>query len=211
MSDAKITQGTREVTFFDVDPASHIGNCLLNVGWYERPNLDFIRSLNVQGNYVDAGSFIGTHALFFALFCPAKRVYAFEPKTVYYQHLLQNIRGNWVKNCLAYNYALVEAPGVQMNPDEGETFLTATLDEFHLQDVRVMKIDVENMELRVLKGARRTLKTVEHLFAEVWTDEVYARRGEPSPMAEICALLELYGLKFQRKLEWEDLCYWTKG
>jgi hypothetical protein len=73
-----------------------------------------------------------------------------------------------------------------------------------------MNIDLQNMELRVLKGAVKTLKTVEHLFLEVWTDEVYAKRGEPSPMADICAFLEPYGLKFQRKLEWEDLVWFSK-
>ena len=208
--DAHVKVEDREIVFLDVDPASHIGNCLLNVRLYEEPNLQFIKSLNVQGNYADVGAHIGTHSLYFAMFCPAMRVYAFEPKKIYYQHLLANIKANHVKNCLPFNYGLVAAKGDKMNPDEGETFQTATLDEFHLENVRVLKIDVENMELAVLKGAVNTLKTVQHLFLEVWTDEVYAQRGETSPMADICAFLEPYGFKFQRKLEWEDLCYWSK-
>jgi hypothetical protein len=208
--DAKIIYEGREVTFFDVDEKSHIGNCLLNVCWYELKNLEVIRSLDVQGNYVDAGAHIGTHALFFSLFCPAKRVYAFESKHEYYLKLLKNINGNHVKNCLPFNYALVGERGEQMNPDEGETFKTETLDHFNLENVKLLKIDVENMELRVLKGAVRTLKTVEHLFLEVWTDEVYAKRGETSPMAEIVSFLQPYGIRPVRELEWENLWHFKR-
>jgi hypothetical protein len=208
--DAIVKCEGREITFLDVDPASHIGNCLLNVRLYEEPNLQFIKSLNVHGNYCDAGAHIGTHALYFAMFCPALRVYAFEPKKIYYDHLLANIKANCVKNCLPFNYALVEQRGVQMNPDEGETFQTETLDHFNLQDVKVLKIDVENMELRVLKGATKTLETVQHLFLEVWTDEVYAKRGENSPMADIVSFLQPYGIKPVREMEWENLWYFKR-
>lgn len=208
--DATIEYEGRKVTFYGVDEKSHIGNCLLNVCWYELPNLIEIQKLNIRGNYVDAGSHYGTHALFFALFCPALRVYAFEPKRAWYELLLENIRRNHVTNCLPFNFALVEAHGATIPPDEGEEFATATLDSFRIPDVKVMKIDVENMELRVLKGATKTLKTVEHLFLEVWTDEVYARRGEASPMADICSFLEPYGLKFQKKLPWEDLVWFSR-
>ena len=40
------------------------------------------------------------------------------------------------------------------------------LDRFNL-DIKLMKIDVEGMELNVLRGAEKTLEGVEHLFVEI--------------------------------------------
>ncbi len=200
----------RDVTFYDVDEKSHIGNCLLNVCWYELPNLEFIRSLQVGGNYVDVGAHIGTHALYFSLNCPCRHVYAFEPHRDSHRKLFRNLIENKVVNCTPFFFALVEAPDASLPVNEGEVWNRATLDSFQLEDVRLLKIDVESSELRVLQGAKETLKQVEHVFLEVWTDEVYARRGEKSPMIDICAFLEPYGLKYQKALPWEDLHWWTR-
>jgi hypothetical protein len=201
----------REVTFYGLDEMSHIGNCLINVCWYEEKNLRVIRELQVGGNYVDVGAHIGTHALYFSFFCPSVKVYAFEPKGEYYAQLVKNVQLNQAyEKCKTIQCALVEAQGVQLPVDEGEVWKTATLDSFHLPDVRLLKIDVESSELRVLQGARETLKTVEHLFLEVWTDEVYAERGEESPMAEIIHFLQPYGIRLIRELEWENLWHFQK-
>src|SRR5690242_14897511 len=154
----------REITFFDVDPASHIGNCLLNVRLYEEPNLEFIKSLNVSGNYVDAGAHIGTHSIYFSLFCPSRMVYAFEPKRAYYEKLKRNLAENGIKNVLPFAVALVEEDDAVLPIDEGEVWLRRSLDSFQFHDVKVLKIDTESTELRVLQGAKETLHQVEHLF-----------------------------------------------
>ncbi len=209
---ATIHYGGRDVTFYDVDEATHIGNCLFNVCWYELPNLEIIRKLHLGGNYVDAGAHIGTHTLFFSLFCPSKNVYAFEPHPPYFKNLIKNAEANNAKNVTSFNCALVEKDNdfVPLPENEGWKYEAMSLDFFQLKDVKVLKIDVESSELRVLQGAKETLKQVEHLFLEVWTDDVYARRGEKSPMADICAFLEPYGIHPVGPMPWEDLWHFSK-
>jgi FkbM family methyltransferase len=46
---------------------------------YEEPFLKYIRSLDLQGVYVDIGAHLGTHTVWFATVCPSTRVHAFEP------------------------------------------------------------------------------------------------------------------------------------
>lgn len=200
----------RDVTFYDVDEKSHIGNCLLNVCWYELPNLEIIRKLQVSGNYVDAGAHWGTHALFFALFCPAKRVYAFEPKRRFYDALVRNLNENGVNNCIPLQSALVEYDGAELPIDEGELWGRLALDTFELPDVRILKIDTESTELNVLRGAKETLKSVEHVFLEVWPEATCKERNIEYPMAEINEFLAPYGLKPKGAMPWEDLFWWAK-
>jgi protein O-GlcNAc transferase len=207
---ATLSYDGKEVTFYDVDASSHIGNCLLNVGWYERPNLDFIRDLKVVGNYVDVGAHIGTHSLFFSFFCPSKSVYAFEPKRDWYRKLVHNIRENDDRKTVAFYRALLESSDAVLPADEGETFGVSPLDFFAFEDVKLMKIDTEGTELRVLQGAKETLHTVEHLFLEVWSDEEYAKRGKSSPMKDIVAFLEPYRIRPVKELPWENLWYFKK-
>lgn len=209
--DAIVKVEGRELKFLDVDPNSHIGNCLLNVCLYELPNLEIIKALNVKGNYVDVGAHIGTHALYFSLFCPSWKVYAFEPHRDSYEKLVANLTVNHAENCIPFPVALAEEKDAELPIDQGEIWTRRTLDSFDLWDVKVLKIDVESSELRVLQGAKETLKSVEHLFLEVWTDEVYARRGEKSPMADIVAFLKPYGIEPVGAMPWEDLWHFKKN
>lgn len=207
---ATINYEGREVTFYDVDPASHIGNCLLNVCWYELPNLEIIRSLQVGGNYVDAGAHIGTHSIFFSLFCPARAVYAFEPHPPFYANLVNNLEANGVNNVRAFRCGLAGADGGRMPTNAGWSPESWALDSFGIEDVRLLKIDVEGMELRVLQGAKETLKTVEHVFLEVWPEATCKERGLEYPMQAITDFLAPYGLKYKQAMPWEDLHWWSK-
>lgn len=207
---ATINYEGREVTFYDVDPASHIGNCLLNVCWYELPNLEAIRSLQVGGNYVDAGAHIGTHSIFFSLFCPAEKVYAFESHPPYFAQLNKNLHLNGVRGVSTVCCALAESWQVRLPNNEGFEQNPLPLDVFGIPDVRLLKIDVEGMELRVLQGAKETLKTVEHVFLEVWPEATCKERGLEYPMQAITDFLAPYGLKYKQAMPWEDLHWWAK-
>lgn len=129
--------------------------------FYEQQMLEYIEALALSGVYVDAGGYVGTHTLFFAAFCPASRVLAFEPRP----HCLEHLRDNVAQNALGDRVA-VHPFGLS---DRDET-VTVTLDrrevsfECHALDalvhetVALMKIDVEGMEGKVLAGASQVLE-----------------------------------------------------
>ena len=93
--------------------------------FYEHAFLDYIRSLQIRGVYVDIGSCIGTHALFFALMCPSTKVYAFEPRAHLFERVLTNARLNPAGDKItAYPWALSDEPGeVTVTLDGGEHVL----------------------------------------------------------------------------------------
>lgn len=215
---ATVDYAGKQVVFHDVEPRDYIESLLLQGKWYELKNLEFIRSLQVKGNYVDAGAFIGTHSLFFSLFCPAAQVYAFEANPRAFQKLKQNLKGNGVTNCEAFNIGLSDQAGHAVLREANETNRGATwlssgegqvvvspLDYFNLQDVKVMKVDVEGMELQVLKGAVKTLKNVDHLFVEMWSEPQSKDRGVEHTAPQVVQFLIAQG--FAQKRELSDRLY----
>lgn len=215
----------KDVTFLDVDPVDYIaGEFLLKGKFYEQRNLEFVRSLNVTGTYVDVGAFIGTHSLYFSLFCPATHVYAFEANPRSYNKLIGNLAANGITNVYTFNAGLADKQGRAVLREANETNPGATwlstvqhapgnvslfpLDFFNIPNVRLMKIDVEGMELRVLHGAVNTLKTVDHLFAELWSPEQSKDRGMDYQYPAVVKFLKTQGLEVQK--EFDDRLYWFK-
>jgi FkbM family methyltransferase len=168
-----------ETCRFDGTPVYGLENpgiiyqALLKGKFYEHAFLDYIRSLQIRGVYVDVGSCIGTHALFFALMCPSTHVYAFEPR----QHLFERVLTNAALNAkgekvTAYPLALSDEPGdVTVALDGSDHVLTCRrLDDVIMGRVDVIKIDVEGMEPRVIDGATRTLAR--------WRPRIFAEAGQ---------------------------------
>jgi protein O-GlcNAc transferase len=174
----------RMAKFIDVDPSDHIESYLVRGEWYEDRVLKFIEELQVKGSYLDAGAYIGNHSIFFSLFCPSNWVYSFEPQVPVHEKLVKNIEVNLIPNCTAYNVALSDKSGQgkfssNVQGNGGMATLTGdpsvltvpiwTIDYLDL-NIKLMKVDVEGMELNVLRGADKTLEGVEHLFVEMPRD-----------------------------------------
>ena len=153
---------------------------------------------------IDVGANIGNHSIYFASFL-CDQVIAVEPNPEVQPVLEKNLRSN-TRNCTLYKVALGERGGkgqvsvpetgksnVGMArvapPDEGAAPASlvdiVTLDSL-LEDwrqghggkanVSLIKLDVEGMELAVLKGARETVAEHRpHLFAEAATGTALAR------------------------------------
>src|ERR1700722_9114527 len=110
--DVTVRYNHRNVYFCGADPTDGVECQLCRGDWHEIENLAFIRSLQVPGEYLDAGAYVGTHSLFFALFCPSTRVHSFEPNPPIYSKLLRNLKVNGVhEKCTTYNLALSDAAG----------------------------------------------------------------------------------------------------
>jgi FkbM family methyltransferase len=136
--------------------------------FFESPILDYIREkYPVQKTIVDAGANIGNHALYFANFLKFESMHCFEPIDRNYKILESNTHDVKIK---LYKQALSsEKKTLKMNlggrnmgscivSDTGDVPVEAvTLDSLNLQNVTLLKIDVERHEPELLKGAKETI------------------------------------------------------
>jgi FkbM family methyltransferase len=158
--------------------------------FYEAQFLQYVEALALPGVYVDVGGYIGTHAIFFAGFCPASQVHTFEPRPRMHDHLQANLQANRLtERVRLHQLGLSDRDEVVKVRLEGkdETFTCRRLDDVIDVPVSVMKIDVEGMEEKVLAGASRILGESKPLvFIEAHTDDELRRDA---------ALLAPYGYR----------------
>lgn len=148
------------------------------VVWEEHLTKIFSKYARPGTAVVDAGAFIGLHSLYLASVCRCK-VYAFEPQPMVFSVLVQNIQQNNLgrdvhPTCIALSassgitkmavpkdYNIWKNPGglgiVDDHFSNPELQLISTprsaLDSFQLQNVSLMKVDVEGHEMEVLSGS----------------------------------------------------------
>ena len=139
--------------------------------FYEIDLLQYLARMGIRGAVViDVGAQIGNHSVFFGNFL-AQRVIAVEPNPA----VLPILRRNTANNGGEYTIipaGLGAAPGVasvslpdagnigtaQLQAGAGEIELT-TLDAIAPPGVVLVKVDVEGMELDVLRGGTQLLRT----------------------------------------------------
>lgn len=142
--------------------------------------LERIRSMRLTGTYVDVGANVGNHTLYFANFCMADNVLAIEAHPEIFECLQFNLRQNSPSanvremNVAAWSrytrlYMDTPVPG-----NSGRSQIVGlgkfgvnqrfSVDGVPLDDaltlyknISVIKIDVEDAEMMVLKGARGIL------------------------------------------------------
>lgn len=138
---------------------------------------DYINNLSPENSrcFVDAGSFIGTEAIYFAKLSPYNFVVALEPDLDNYQKLLKNISLNHIKNIFPINSGLWKSPGYinfssNGNEMSGVTFendqksiriKTTTLDDIYLKfnrNIDYVKMDIEGAEIEALQGGIKCIK-----------------------------------------------------
>jgi FkbM family methyltransferase len=157
----------RSGTFYEFDVLERCESYLTRLG-------------RVGGTIVDVGAYIGNHTLFFARFCGADRVIAFEPCHSSFEALTGTIERNRLRNVTAYNSAVGNRDGQatvvvadptnrganRVQPSGGEapdcvpiTRLDAVLESSGAipKGISLMKIDVEGMECDVIQGSARSI------------------------------------------------------
>jgi FkbM family methyltransferase len=133
-------------------------------------------ALIAPGDWVlDVGANIGANTIPLAKHVgPRGRVIAFEPQRIVHQMLCANVALNGLLNVVALwsaagaqpgtirvppvDYEAVENfGGIELGGEQGEAVPVTTIDQLQLERCRLIKIDVEGMELAVLQGAGDTI------------------------------------------------------
>jgi len=165
---------------FDLVISKNDGQNYYYDGQYEPGTLHVMsKCLRANDTFVDAGASIGQMSFFAANIIGKKgMVLSFEPHVQRYSSLVRGIELNQMKNVVAYNSGLGEieetlklyinraSPSLISNEKKITDFeevrimqLDSVLEQERKKDVRMIKIDVEGFELKVLKGATRLLSS----------------------------------------------------
>jgi FkbM family methyltransferase len=150
-------------------------------------DLELLGQLLRDGDVVvDVGANIGNHTVFYAKkVSPGGVVYALEPQRITFEFLCANLVLNGLTNVVPMQVGAGEAegqlivavtdPNVVQNfgalkiegHTSGDLVKIITLDTLELRRCNLIKIDVEGMELQVLQGAEKTIRTCRpFLFVE---------------------------------------------
>jgi FkbM family methyltransferase len=149
-----------------------------NNNFFEINFLDYIaKKYNNQTGILDIGANIGNHSLFFAKFLNCEMVYSFEPFPRNVELLKKNLN-NFANKSKIYEIALSNKEGTMplynsqagnfggfslYSYSNGSSFIVnpsinvITLDSLNLDNISMIKIDVENHENEVLEGAKQTI------------------------------------------------------
>jgi len=129
--------------------------CINDGRFYEQAFLEHVRALGLRGTYLDVGTNIGNHALFFGLFC-ADRVIGFEPVAHWRARALENLDDNGCSNVRVMPFGLADRRcTIPFQPyDKLYELECRTLDdEFSdLSGVTFVKMDIEGSEPRAMLG-----------------------------------------------------------
>lgn len=184
----------RTIRIHDMDRRSKIGQCFRKGVPYEHPLCEYVYSLSLKGLAVDAGANIGNHALWFAIVCDLD-VITFEP--IQYRRLRENVALNALEDRIRVVTAglgdteesIAHVGKGRLNPNDhhdseksghldgdsgmwighGGVVQIHTLDSYELDNVTLIKIDVEGMEPYVLRGGEKTIRRNRPIiFAETW-------------------------------------------
>lgn len=159
----------------------------LSGGHIWEPNIvNLIKQHARKGSIVvDLGSHIGTHLVSMSKAVGEDGlVFGFEPQIKIFSELVQNMQLNQCQNVIAYRCAVGRSFGeVQMGipytSNEGGCFVghggdfapLIPLDSLNLENVSLMKIDVECYEDEVLAGAHETIiRNRPHIIIELADD-----------------------------------------
>lgn len=153
--------------------------------------------------FFDVGANVGLYSLYAASLSNEAKVFSFEPEAQNFSHLCQNVFRNRFSNIVPCNIALTEnltfdyfhistmvpgsamhslhAPTEQRHSGSGsllrQGMLAISLDElvekFSLSQPTLLKLDVDGIEVKILRGAKKCLAnpTLRSILLELTNDE----------------------------------------
>lgn len=178
-----------------ISPGGRIGSKLERGIPYEHALLEQIWRLGLEGSAFDVGAHVGNHSLWLAAVCGLK-VHAFEPHPKSLPLLQESVALNPFDITIhAWGAGAAHArarftPGMWLSFDPERDGEKLTLDRGHVEvhpidemldveDLVLIKVDVEGMEADVLRGAtRHIIRSRPEIFAETHTKKARRRTDE---------------------------------
>ncbi len=176
---SNIAKITYEGKKFDIEYYSEAeASVITKLGTFrERPILEWIRKLGKTGVYVDCGAHVGNHTFYFSTFCNPSMVFAYEAHPKIFDILRRNRdRFGDPGNVILINSVVWSSSGMTVSLSDiprnnaGHTHVvksgstkagTVHLDSVSMlygeNGVDIIKIDVEDTEMEVLKGAAQLI------------------------------------------------------
>ena len=156
----------------------YVGRSLDLYGEFSEGEIELFQKLVQSGDIVlDVGANIGAHTVWFAKRVGLRgTVIAFEPQRFVFQLLCANLALNDIINTIAFWQAVGESPATLTVPlldpnasnnfgglelgmhQQGDRVGIVRLDDAPLPRCTLIKVDVEGMELAVLKGATQLIR-----------------------------------------------------
>ncbi|MBU0995462.1 MAG: FkbM family methyltransferase [Proteobacteria bacterium] len=158
----------------------YVGKSIEAYGEFSEFEVEIFNQVCTAGDIVvEVGANIGTHTLVLSkLVGPQGRVYAFEPQRIVFQNLCANMSINSISNVECHQMAVSGKEGFILLPDirydvegnfggveidkfqTGQKVPAVTLDDFlEIPCLKLLKIDVEGMEVDVIQGAKTIIET----------------------------------------------------
>lgn len=151
-------------TYRLLNPGGRIGSKLVNGEPYEKRLLEDVYQRHLTGTALDIGAHVGNHSLYLAAVCGLK-VVAIEANAQTFRRLETNIALNPTLEITAMQCAAGAKNGrgrlshdMTIKLDRGHIPIRPIDELCDLDDLAVVKIDVEGMEPQVVTGMTRHLR-----------------------------------------------------
>lgn len=205
-----VTITAHERSYRIVNPGGRVGSKLAQGIPYEHKLLGDVFERGLSGTAFDVGSHVGNHALYLGAVCGLK-VHAWEPHAPTLRRLEGNVALNPELDITVHSWGAGEADavgkftsgrwiefdpsrdGATIHLDRGDVPVHAIDDRLDVEDLVVVKIDVEGMEAPALAGMRRHLTRSGPV--------VYAETHRKTDDEKIGAVLEPLGYERSGRIE----------
>lgn len=211
-------------------------------GLFESKWVHLAKELVAGKVFIDVGAYIGDYPL--ALFRQAKTIYAFEPEKSNYEKLQRYIKQSHITNIKAIKAALTSYTGkvkifTSKNKgwhsmaipyqDGAEHVQAITLDDYvtknKIQNIGLIKIDVEGAEFEVLSGSLKILKNQRPALL-IEFNQPFTKKTKKYTLIELYNLLVKYKYvgyrlsngvlepikkSYVKKIYFENLLFMPKG
>lgn len=161
---------------------TYIGASIKEYGEWSQGEISIIKQLLKPADIViELGANIGAHTLPLAKIVTEGLVYAFEPQNIIFQNLCSNISLNSLTNCICEKFALSNSKkddlyawkvDFSIPNNYGANYLQKSKNNFNysvpvetldnkfsnLKSLKLLKMDIEGMELNALKGGENLIK-----------------------------------------------------